>query len=45
MSGERPVEEKQDPHSGKESAKKKSGEGQSGSGKNENEGGHGSQVR
>ncbi|XWS19218.1 hypothetical protein CRYUN_Cryun32bG0112000 [Craigia yunnanensis] len=42
-SGERPVEEKQDPHSGNESVKKKSDEGQSGWGKNENEGGQGSQ--
>ncbi|XVF23301.1 hypothetical protein REPUB_Repub13aG0025500 [Reevesia pubescens] len=39
-SGERPVEEKQDPQSGKEgAAKNKSGEGQ----RNENEGGQGSQ--
>ncbi|XP_022723811.1 uncharacterized protein LOC111280661 [Durio zibethinus] len=42
-SGERPVEEKQDPHSGKEGTKKKFGESQSGSWKNEYEGGQGSQ--
>lgn len=45
-SGERGVEEKQDPHSGKEGAKSRSGDQpQTGSSMNETEGGQGSQVR
>ncbi|KAB1218230.1 hypothetical protein CJ030_MR3G026110 [Morella rubra] len=42
-SGERPVEEKQDPDSGKEGKKKGSRTGESGSGTSGTEGGHGSQ--
>lgn len=45
-SGERGVEEKQDPHSGKEGAKSRSGDQpQTGSSMNKTEGGQGSQVR
>ncbi|KAK6263859.1 hypothetical protein SCA6_019293 [Theobroma cacao] len=43
-SGERLVEEKQDPQSGEDGAKEKSNQGQSGSGKNEYEGGKGRQA-